>query len=233
MKTQNYLILDFETTTQKLHGRKANPFFNKIVAAGFATNSDFKTMYGKPLLYKEFKHYIEWADILIGHNLEFDLLFIWGEEHFQEWIKKGGVIWDTLVVEYMLSGQSKKYKDLSLRDVAVKMYYCEPRKKLMEPYWDNGTDTINIPKDLVIQDVLSDALDTEQIYLKQLEKLKAFPKLHNLIKLKMDDVLACIEKTWNGFKVDHERLKQNREELQKEADLVDSQVMALVDTYWK
>jgi DNA polymerase I-like protein with 3'-5' exonuclease and polymerase domains len=225
-------VLDFETTTLKKYKCKANPFYNKMVAAVFAANNEFKTLYGKPLRYEEFKSYIEWAHLLVGHNLSFDLLYIWGEEHFQEWIRRGGRIWDTQAVEHILTGQQEKYKDLALRRIAVDKYGCDRRKKGMESYWDKSIDTINIPKHIVIEDVLSDGVDTLQVFLKQQEKVKEL-KLEKLVELRMDSLLATIEMRWNGFKVDKERLQENKKDLEDKLQLVDLKLLNIVGEYWK
>ena len=43
------------------------------------------------------------SNVLIGHNLSFDLPYIWKHKLFQRWLMEGNTIWDTQLAEYLMS----------------------------------------------------------------------------------------------------------------------------------
>ncbi len=53
------------------------------------------------------------ATIVIGHNLAFDLGYLWKLPEWQAFMKRGGEIWDTAQCEYLLSGQRHKFPSLA------------------------------------------------------------------------------------------------------------------------
>lgn len=204
----NYLVLDLETTSKEAFNRKGNPWFNNIVAVGLKNKEESNAHY----LSEPLTDLIIDEDLLVGHNLKFDLLYLWKFPSFQSWLKRGGRIWDTMVTEYFLTGQTHKYP--ALREIAVNKYDCPQREKLMEKYWDDGKDTSEIPAELVIEDVTNDVLDTEKVFLKQYELVKV-QGMSKLIEIQMDLVLSTIEMEYNGMKIDLDLLNSNRAELEE------------------
>lgn len=274
----NYLVLDLETGCKELYKRKGNPWYNDIVAIGIKIqNMEAFTQYFPspvhPATIESYLQHIKGASILIGHNIKFDLLYLWKYGYLRRWLSNGGTIWDTQLAEYILTGQQSKYT--SLRELAVSKYGCKEREKLMEKYWEQGTykildsegyilhdapliqtaakvtemyvmkdrfkgtkivkgaiDTKDIPKELVLEDVKNDVLDTEQVYSQQL-KLAGEQGQTKLIELQMDALLATTEMEYNGMKVDLKVLRSNRDALQEELCTVTTKLDGLISTYWK
>lgn len=56
---------------------------------------------------------LEDTDLIVGHNLGFDLHYIYKDPMFIEFLKRGGRIWDTQVAEYILTGQQHRYSSLA------------------------------------------------------------------------------------------------------------------------
>ncbi len=56
---------------------------------------------------------LEETDYLIGHNLSFDLCYVFNEVALQRFIVNGGIIWDTQLVEYILTGQQHTTSSLA------------------------------------------------------------------------------------------------------------------------
>lgn len=132
----NYMIIDLETGIQEHIGRKGCYLVNKIVALVMkeANKSPIATLDYTSLYWRLASD--PGIEILVGHNIKFDLLHLWKDGAIQLWLKGGGKIWDTQLVEYMLSGQRHKYP--ALRDIAVNKYRCPEREKKMEKYWNNN-----------------------------------------------------------------------------------------------
>lgn len=257
----NYLTLDIET--DGLDWQK-----DPIVAIGTKDNTDSKAV-GK--IWGEWD--FDWQylknnyTLLVGHNISFDLKFLWKYEELQDWFKQGGRIWDTQLVHYMLSGQQEKYS--SLREIAVRDYGCPERTKWIDDLLFNKKETLqkleeqinklgdacfedsdklcklyrqvrdyekvsDLPKDKVLEDVQNDVLDTEQVYLQQLELVKARGKnFENLVLLEHDALLATTEATVNGMFVVKQKLLENKEELEKQLVEKQAELMQIVGRYWK
>lgn len=227
----NYCVLDLETGTKTSYGRKGNPWLNNIVAVGWKRNdmpipnSCYYTDFGFPNL-----SIIKSTDILIGHNIKFDLLYLWKDSSIQTLLKQGLKIWDTQLVEYMLTGQQVKYA--SLRDIAVNKYNCPVREKLMEEYWAKKIDTKDIPKEVVLLDVMNDVKDTESIYLQQVVKADAL-HMTTLINLIMDSLLATTEMEYNGIYIDKQIIHENQHMLEQQTLAVAAESKDIITKYWK
>lgn len=227
----NYLVLDIENNSSeeaKQRGRKAgSPFVgDELVAVGLKNKTELKSLY----LYKQELVFFQIdEDILVGHNLSHDLMWFWDTPWLQEFFKRGGKIWDTQVIHYLLSGQEDKYP--ALRDIAVNVHKCSEREKLMEKYWEEGFKTSDIPKELVLKDVENDVLDTESIFLQQYKRVKELG-LMNFIELQMDAVCATIEMSFNGMRIDQEKLNENKIKIETELAYKKEQLINIVKEYW-
>lgn len=229
-----YLVFDLETEIAEAHGRKGNPLLNEIIAVGMKPynflmveewNGD-----GQHTGYYKFTSHINYYDVLVGHNIKFDLLYLWKKWIIQEWFEKGGQIWDTQLAEYMLSGQRHKYP--ALRDIAVNKYGCPEREKKMEKYWDQGICTKNIPMDIVLADVANDVLDTEQVMLQQVKQAKK-EGMYHLIRKQMDALLATTEMEYNGVYINKEIFDNNRKKLENRLSEIQTDLSVLTERYWK
>lgn len=229
----SYLVLDLETGTKEHLGRTASYAFNDIVAIGLAQRGSAWSYYlpetSEPtnnILARELKD----VRILVGHNIKFDLLYIYKFNAFQEWLLAGGKIFDTQLTEYLLSGQQHKYP--ALRDIAVNKYNCAERHKNIEDYFKQGIDTIDIPKELVIEDVENDVLDTEKVMLQQIKLLKQ-ENMFNLNMEMMEGLLATTEMEWNGMHIDINIFNKNQEKLENELKMYYNESNAIAKNYWR
>lgn len=227
-----YLCIDLETGSNKVHGRVGNPWYNNIVAIGVKQFDmpEPLSLYKAPFefIYHQF---LEESPIqcIVGHNIKYDLLYLWESEELQIWLKDGGKIWDTQLAEYILTGQQTKYS--ALRELAVIKYGCKEREKLMEPYWEKDIDTNDIPEELVLQDVTNDVLDTEQIYLQQVKKAEELGMLP-LIQLQMDALLATTEMEYNGVFVNQDILEINRLDLEVQLNITKVKTYEIIKQHW-
>lgn len=223
-----YIVLDLETTTRKEHGRKANPFYNKIVGVGYKCSAG--EIAHAAIENKPYEGCFNQPKCLIGFNFKFDMLYLWENKEFQDYLKRGGKVFCCQIAEYTLTGQQHKFP--ALRDVAVNRYGCKPRKKQMEEYWDKGIDTSEIPKDLVLEDVKQDVLDTEQVYLKQVKQARKQGML-TLINLQMPALLACTEFEFNGMYVNKEIMTKNKKVLQTQLTEVKQTINTIASVFFK
>lgn len=228
---KEYIVFDIENNT-KSGLRKAGHFlYDDIVAFALKNQYEIYSDYVYPG--KLHKLMIDEC-VIVGHHLQHDLLFVW--PLLQDFFKFGGEIWDTQVVEYLLSGQTKnlrvkeEHHPLALRTMSI-MYGCEKREKFMESYWEKGFQTSEIPKELVLKDVENDVLDTEKIYLQQV-KICERKGLLPLIKGYMDGLLGLCEIEFNGAFINKDILETNKLKLQVELNEVEKNLLLLINEHW-
>lgn len=222
-----YLVLDFETGTRKEYKRLGNPWFNEIVAAGLKYEGKEAFVIYKGIL--DWEVLLKDVTLIIGHNIKYDLLYIWKCPDFQTFLSRGGNIYDTQLGQFILSGQRLKYP--ALRDISTGIYGLPERLKYMESFWENTIDTCDIPEQFVTQDVLSDVLETEHIYLEQVKKAGDFNMLP-LIHTHNDAILGTTEAEYNGMYVDPDILYKNGVELLHKKHKVTEELLDMIEPHW-
>lgn len=99
-----------------LHGWK-NPKCDVYTFIYAAKPDDVKVIHSKKGFNRKVPYRLgkalQQSHTIIGANLKADLGFIWHELAFQEWLLKGGEIWDVQYVSYLLSGQRWLYPSLA------------------------------------------------------------------------------------------------------------------------
>jgi DNA polymerase I-like protein with 3'-5' exonuclease and polymerase domains len=172
----NILTFDVETTHKEKSNGSTTPlpyFGNMLVAIGYKWLDEEDVTYDcyyhstEPPTegaFKRFQSELDRADIVIGHNIKFDLSWI-RESNF----KYEGKVYDTMVSEYILS-KARRWA-LSLASVAEKYGGVQKEKDLITPYFKEGKTFYYIPWDTIVEYGIADVLATEQV---ALEQLKAF-----------------------------------------------------------
>lgn len=194
------LTYDVETTTHL----KGHPFTasNKLVS--YSVKVDDKetsfNYYDQPDFLTELRSYMQFAKLVVGFNLKFDL----------HWIRRYGIqppdrcrIWDCQLAEFIIEGQKNPYP--SLNDCLKKYGLGEKHDKIAE-YWELGIDTPDIPVDeLRVYNNLDVDL-TYKLYLKQQEVMTEAQK--RLCLVMGLDLLVLADMEWNGIKFDVGLCKQ-------------------------
>ncbi len=223
----NFCVLDLETSCgTSVHGPAAkdpsNDFFTVITGD---TVDNVQVMHNKdgfkrilPALAVDL---INKSDVIIGHNLPFDLSYIWKNECFQSFMRRGGQVWDTQVAEYIMSGQRHSFASLA----ELQLIYLGGRIKedRISKLFKKGIGAdliiaarIRCPRLFSLYDKysLSDGVTTLQIFQKQYRKCKEMGiidavKLYNMYMLALVnvmntgipvDLIKC-EKTLRDFKI--------------------------------
>jgi len=224
-----YLITDLETSVKNvgegaIGTNKANVHHpdNRIVMYGFK-------MEGKPEVTGHYKESHvkgmtippeKWknVDILVGHNVKFDIQYLWKfHPELKPWFNTGK-IWDTQLAEYILSGQTHLYPKLD--DCSVK-YGGTLKDDRIKDYWNSGVDTEDIPEHELKEYLEWDLKNTETVFLHQVAKAEELGMI-DLIWFQMDALLCTTEMEWNGMYF-------NRETAEVLSDKVGRQRDALLD----
>lgn len=233
-----YTVFDLETTTHAAYKHKANPFIpeNHIVAVGWrhgdtdvearlADRADY--LYAAPGCSQPsswFTDLLKHGKWVVGHNIKFDLLYALANENsypeqnleaWMDWVVKGGLPWDTQIVEYLLRGMEPSSTMLPLDEVAVH-YGGNTKVDEVKAMWEAGIDTWDIPRELLIDYLvgrtvpsedgegedfeLGDIGNTELVFRAQLKRAKEQGQLRSII-LNMGAYVATIEMERNGMHV--------------------------------
>ena len=170
-----YTTLDVETTQnnkgEDARGKfAASPFHpdNYVVYLGMKELDGEYDMIGDPASER-----LELdADVLIGHNIKFDLHYCNKFHDMKEWVANGGMIWDTMVAEYILSGQSSNGKTpgtLKLGTVLANHGLQHTLKDTVSEYFESGMGADEIPEDEILPYLKEDVTLTEKLFERQCE----------------------------------------------------------------
>ena len=216
-----YLVIDLETTIKRHLKRAASPFHPDNAAvihitkrAGAPTRVDFLPQFTDPTAPKVWPlHITDDIDVIVGHNLKFDLLYMWHLPELRSFLKRGGKIWDTQYVEYLLQGQQAHVQMCSL-DSIVESYGGHLKPDVVKAHWKQGICTRDIHKDILLEYSTGDGDNTEAVYLGQLEKAaKMHKNTVRMIEQRMDGLLGTTEMEYNGLQANKEEGDRQQAEL--------------------
>lgn len=168
------LTFDVETTHREKPDGKTTPlpfFGNSLVSIGYKWLDETQVFYDcyyhstqepSANAAEDFQTALNYARVLVGHNIKFDLMWIRECGFVYE-----GAIYDTMVGEYILS-RARNWP-LSLADIARKYGGVQKEKDLITPYFKKGMTFYDIPWEIIVEYGKADVVATEEIALKQLE----------------------------------------------------------------
>jgi len=135
-----------------------------------------------------------------------------------DWLLNKVLLWDTMLVEYLISGQQDKFA--SLDKLAVK-YGGTIKDSNIKKYWEDGVATEDIPKDELTEYLKEDLKNTELIFLAQKEIVAKMKGMGRLIYLEMESLKDTIIAEWNGMYVNMNKLAEGAADLNKKLDDVE------------
>lgn len=143
----------------------------------------------------EIQRYFDAADIIIAHNLKFDLHWI----HHLGIDTRRNKYYCTMVAEYLLRGQAGT-AELSLKGLS-KQYSIVDKIDLVGEFWDSGYETDEIPLDVLIPYGEQDVLNCEAIYKKQVPLILQ-QKQSKIVKLRCESLRVTQQIEANGMQID-------------------------------
>lgn len=210
-------IFDTETTTFK----KGNPFSrcNRLCYAGLLREGGYKKLESEltPLT-----HDLLSATLLVGFNIKFDL----------HWLMRYGLslrhipLWDCQLAHFLLTNQTVRYP--SLEEVCRFYGLAGKDDNIKLNYWDKGIDTPSIPKEEMLKYLEVDLERTLEVYHKQLEHFKDFPKLYTLFRIHCQDTHVLQEMEWNGLRLNVEQARLKADETRKRLDGIEATLQSKV-----
>ena len=142
----------------------------------------------------------EGVDLLVGHNIKFDLHYLWKADDsvHQRMYSTGIRIWCTQLAEYLLTGQDSKWA--SLDELSAK-YGGTIKDSRIKEYWDAGVDTEDIDPEEIMPYLDQDIRNTELVFLAQVKKTMEMDMMP-LMMSQMEALLATCEMEYNGMAFD-------------------------------
>lgn len=214
-----YLILDLETSTYTSYGRKANPFDsrNYIVSWGLKYQDGRKVLTHIDTDLKEpSRGWLEGVDCIVGINLKFDLHFLWDNEELKEFFKRGGRIYDCQYARYLVTAQQHKYASMNQMS---EIYGGTQKEDKIKEYWQNGVQTIDIPKEELLEYLDYDLENTEIIF--KGVRIQAQERgMVKTVREHMEGLCGTIEMEYNGLKIDTEVAARNQKILEDRIEAI-------------
>jgi len=136
--------------------------------------------------------------IFCGHNLSFDLLYLYGEDFAFKQYFQACKIWDTQLAEYILTGQRCKFS--SLDELSLK-YGLPVKDDKIKKYFEAGIGSDKIPSGELVPYLEQDLSNTLIIAEKQWDFAEAQGQLR-LIYSQMEALHATTEMMFNGLHID-------------------------------
>lgn len=220
-----YCVFDLETSVSKsVHGPDAKDPTNRFYTTIFGTSiNDIHVIHQEEALSRRLSHkfleVLSTCDVLVGHNIKFDLNYIWKENpEFHEFISRGGQIYDTQLAEYLMSGQRHQFASLAeLQKIYLGVKVKKDRiSKLFKK--GIGADVIIKNKDrcprifaLFHQYAVDDGKTTLQVFAKQVVRAKDKNML-KIIKLYNKYLLTLCMVENNGMHIDLKKCQETMQE---------------------
>ncbi len=193
-------------------GVKTKEYYNGVY---YVTDEGDKGMQGVQAGSVDFPDIAQDIEVLVGHNIKFDLLWYWDSERIQDFFRRGGVIWDTQYAEYLLSGQFYNSRDVSLKKSCKRRELGNQKLDIVAELWDKGVRTEDIPERTLMEYLKMDVLSTEELYATQVEQAKKQGQLTS-IQGRMEGLLGTTEIEYNGLCIDLEIAKKQQAELERD-----------------
>ena len=211
-------VIDVEVTFQGKWGSDesdASPYnpLNKLVSVGYKTTTGesgyvilnhTQSSEDKQKNFQKIQDVLNRTNLLIGHNLKFDLMWL-----LEAGFKYDGMVYDTMIFEY-LNARGLKVS-LSLKDTLLR-YKLDPKMDILEEYCGNqGLNVDEVPLLLLIEYGQADVNTTYDLYQAQKELQKADPLVASMkpaLKLMCEFLAVLVEVERNGIKIDLDALDE-------------------------
>ncbi len=218
------IILDVENTTTKREGKlHLDPFEpnNSLTLVGVQEylSDDSKVFVFNHLekeitddsAYGELKDILSKTTLLVGHNLQHDLQWLWACGFHYD-----GDIFDTMLGDYILQRGQKG--SVSLENCAIRYNLDMKKSDTLKDYFRRGYQTDEIPLEELSKYLRQDLMVTKALYWRLLEEYDK-PEASSLTNIR--DITNKVCKTltrmyMNGFNIDKKALQEVREDFESE-----------------
>lgn len=222
-----YIVFDLETTTRSPVGFPATPHWkgNDVVMAGYmpsgsgvCTSDNVDGILSLMHSVRESPYYV------VAHNAKFDISYLMRDSSgyltAERLLDDNFMLWDTQLVEYIISAQVTNMA--SLDDLAVAAGGTLKNDKIKE-YWEAGVPTEDIPKNELREYLEGDVVNTHLVYQHQMARINTSPirdQLYRMIETQMRALKATIIAEMEGMAVDRTYIGERLVELDAELRVI-------------
>jgi len=232
------VVLDVENTVTKRDGKlHLDPYepTNSLVMIGIQVEGeepkhytfdhieyDCKYEYRKKDC-DEIQAILDKTTLLIGHNINHDLLWIW-----ETGFKYDGAVWDTMLAEYVLQRGQKQ--PLSLEAVAERRDLPVKKQDTLKNYMKQGMAINAIPYEELKEYLYADLKTTFALYYEQnLDYRDDVNRvLMSVVDLTMETCVVLAHIYQNGFTVDTDALEEVRTQFETERADIQNELQVVV-----
>ena len=205
------LTLDVENTVTKRDGKMyLDPFEpdNKLVMVGCLTDK------GEEYLYRDnfdgVQEHLDNATILIGHNIAYDLMWLW-----ECGFKYEGPVFDTMLGEYVLQRGQKE--PLSLEACAERYELDTKKQDTLKEYFKQGVGVDEIPPEELSSYLSADLHATQQLSDRLTKRLMTTDSSLMECVVLTNRVCVTLAHIYNtGFAVDVPKLEEVKTQFETE-----------------
>ena len=220
-------VFDIETSYQVIDGKKdPSPKHpdNFIVSIGINDEYFFfkHSEYNGPIYKKEIQTILDDTTLLVGHNIKFDLLWLW-----ESGFKYNGKIYDTMIGEYVLGRGSKQ--SLKLKDCCIRRNVSQ-KSDATEQYLKRDVSFENIPLKIVDEYGRQDIQATRALFKSQMGdfKLPRNKGLLNTVRIMCQFCAILTKMENNGIRIDIDKLNEVEKEFQLEYDKLRTEIDVVI-----
>jgi len=214
------LAIDWETSIGTTsHGASFRDPTNDIYTQIWATHPEYVSVVHSNkgfsrTLYDKLAEELFYADVLVGHNLSFDLCYVWNTKDVKNYLLRGGKVWCTQYAEYILTGQ--QHTTASLAELQLKYLGEVEKPSRITSLFKRGIGADRIVQAsnrcprlwaLYNEYCKTDGSTPLKIFKAQYSKAKATGMLA-IVELYNDYLLSLINMTCTGVKVDLVKTEQ-------------------------
>jgi DNA polymerase I-like protein with 3'-5' exonuclease and polymerase domains len=172
--------------------------------------------------FKIIQNYVNWADVIVGHNLKHDMDIL----RYYKVSFELKILHCTQLTDYLLTGQNTHEFNFDLNSVAAR-YSVPGKDNRVQTYWDSDIDTYDIPASLLGQYVLQDCRVPMVLYPHQMAVAERENML-KLIDLQNEYQFTLCDMEVNGFVFSPERAREIITEYTKKAEPLVEEIKEIV-----
>lgn len=236
--------MDLETTiNSEKHGPAAKDPVNDFHTIIYGqTSEDVHVVHNKTGFEREpnahFFRLLDETDLVVGHNLPFDLSYIWNNNKFKMWVLEGGRIWDTQLAEYLMSGQRHAFPSLGeLQRIYLGTKIKEDRISKLYKKGIGADRFLSIetkcPRLFNLYDKYArdDGETTIKIYHEQVKRAEKLG-MTKIIRLFNDYLLSLIQCMNTGIVVDKIKCEHTLRDFKVKSIELLQKAQQLIEPYW-
>ena len=240
IKRKQRIVVDIENSVTRIEyahapdviDNKPHNKNNSLVSIGILDvdtgEEDYVAVYHNAMLsplsrINEVKKKIQEADLLIGHNIKYDLQWLWASG-----VTYSKQVYDTMIAEYILARGERL--SVSLESCCERRNLENKKSDITKEYWKNGYGYEAMPWPIVEEYGRSDIRATRDLYINQLKDLDE-TTLQSTVNLSNNMCICLAEMEFKGLAININTLDKVERNYRMEKAQLTSRLQEIVYKY--